>query len=172
MAIQISKPFVPEFLTIATYTLGYIATDANVFEFGSGQSTLFLAQRCKKIVSVEHNPEWFKAIESAANKYQLDNIELVLSFQNGIADKITKIPGQFDLVIVDCYDRQRVKCVRNSISRVVSGGFIVLDDSQRNMFREAFKLLRGWHREDISGFNKNRRDGNTRQVTTTFFQKP
>jgi hypothetical protein len=32
-----------------------------VFEWGMGGSTIFLAQKCHKVVSVEHDPKWFES---------------------------------------------------------------------------------------------------------------
>ena len=34
-----------------------------IFEFGSGNSTLYYSSRVKEIVSVEHDPLWFKKIK-------------------------------------------------------------------------------------------------------------
>ena len=36
----------------------------NVFEFGSGNSTLFFAKRVNQITSVEHNKDWYDIISN------------------------------------------------------------------------------------------------------------
>lgn len=35
----------------------------NVFEWGSGGSTIFFAARCKQVISVEHDKEWSKILK-------------------------------------------------------------------------------------------------------------
>src|SRR5262249_39630854 len=40
--------------------------DKQVFEYGCGQSTLFFAQRAARVVSVEHDPEWFQTVGQRA----------------------------------------------------------------------------------------------------------
>ena len=37
----------------------------NVFEFGSGNSSLFFAKRVRKVISVEHNMQWFNKIKTS-----------------------------------------------------------------------------------------------------------
>jgi len=37
-------------------------SDLKVFEYGSGFSTLYWSKRCKYVVSVEHDEEWFNLI--------------------------------------------------------------------------------------------------------------
>ena len=44
-----------------------------VFEFGSGNSTLFYAERAKHVVSVEHHQAWYDQIKSVSPK----NAELI-----------------------------------------------------------------------------------------------
>jgi tRNA/tmRNA/rRNA uracil-C5-methylase (TrmA/RlmC/RlmD family) len=34
----------------------------NILEFGSGNSTLYLAERVKKVTAIEHNDRWFQNI--------------------------------------------------------------------------------------------------------------
>ena len=49
--------------------------DFDVFEFGSGNSTLFFAKRIKHVTSVEHNVEWYNKLISKIS----DNVNLLLS---------------------------------------------------------------------------------------------
>lgn len=43
----------------------YLTSYMYVFEWGSGASTLFFAQRCARLASVEHNPAWHEKVKSA-----------------------------------------------------------------------------------------------------------
>src|ERR1035437_5170281 len=40
----------------------YLTKDMTVFEWGSGSSTLFLSQRVYKVISIEHNKEWYSKV--------------------------------------------------------------------------------------------------------------
>ena len=44
------------------YLNSFTLTSFDVFEFGSGNSSIYWAKRAKKIISVEHNKEWFTTI--------------------------------------------------------------------------------------------------------------
>ena len=50
-----SYPFI-DFLTPR------LSKELTVFEFGSGNSTSFFAQRVKKVISIEHNKEWYRIV--------------------------------------------------------------------------------------------------------------
>ncbi|MCH7771611.1 MAG: FkbM family methyltransferase, partial [Bacteroidetes bacterium] len=40
-----------------------LSKEFNIFEFRSGNSTLFFAERVKQISSVEHNSEWYNKLK-------------------------------------------------------------------------------------------------------------
>src|SRR3984885_13537361 len=46
-----------------------------VFEFGSGMSTLWFAERCREVVSVESNPEWYSSIANQTRTR--DNVRVI-----------------------------------------------------------------------------------------------
>lgn len=33
-----------------------------LLEFGSGRSTIWFAQRCRRVISIEHHPHWHKNV--------------------------------------------------------------------------------------------------------------
>ena len=41
---------------------GRLNRELEVFEFGSGNSTLFFAERVKQLTSVEHNKDWYNEL--------------------------------------------------------------------------------------------------------------
>lgn len=70
---------VPWFVFEATEWLdAFLKKDMIVFEWGSGASTLYLATRVKKVVSVEHNNEWYKAISKRLASAGPSNCEYIL----------------------------------------------------------------------------------------------
>src|SRR5688500_8981485 len=42
-----------------------LSSQDTVVEYGSGGSTLYYALRCRTVVSVEHDPDWFDRVQSA-----------------------------------------------------------------------------------------------------------
>ncbi|NES92903.1 MAG: class I SAM-dependent methyltransferase, partial [Okeania sp. SIO2B9] len=52
-----------------------IASDFRVFEYGSGQSTLWWAERVLKVISVESNRNWFSYLQEKMPK----NVEIILT---------------------------------------------------------------------------------------------
>ena len=121
------------------------------FEFGSGGSTLWLGQRVRSLISVEHKQLWFDRVSSRIKKLQLTNVNLLYQPNLQLYPKtILTYPERcFDFIFVD--GRRRVRCVEYSRPHVKPGGLLILDNSERPRYREAFKLLKGWPRHDFKG---------------------
>lgn len=123
-----------------------------VFEFGSGNSTIFYAKRTKKVVSVEHDKDWFEKIKSSVPS----NSELVFSDLE-YGGKYSKIPlgysHKFDLIIVD--GRDRVNCCKNCLEALTETGVVILDDSEREQYQPAidFLMVKGFKHLSFSGIS-------------------
>ena len=132
---------------------------SKVFEYGSGGSTIFFAQRVAEIVSVEHDRRWYERILREIGRHQLTNIryELVEPEASSTFDRsriadphayvsddesyigktfrryaqaIDRFPDQyFDVVVVD--GRARPSCILHAREKVKSGGVLILDQSER-----------------------------------------
>ncbi|SKB66841.1 class I SAM-dependent methyltransferase [Daejeonella lutea] len=105
-----------------------------VFEFGSGNSTLYYAKRAKKVVSVEHDKAWYEKIAGSSPS----NAEMIFCDlqSNGDYSRMpSSLPGKFDIIIVD--GRDRVNCCYNSLSALSETGVVVLDDSERLKYNDA-----------------------------------
>jgi hypothetical protein len=114
----------------------YLKKDMIVFEFGSGSSTHFFSNYCSHVYSVEHNKSWSEDIKSR----KPDNVTIIDSELNDSYEKsIHSIDRHFDIIYVD--GRRRVNCIRESAGKIEDNGIIVLDDSDREEYREAFDLL-------------------------------
>ena len=145
-----------------------------VFEFGSGGSTVWLAHRAARIVAVEHDAEWAAETERALREAgKWSKVELVLvdhedRISEGIANR-----GEFDLILVDCLDRQRNKAVRAAMPHLAPGGVLVLDDWQWSMLRPSRKLLKktGWNSAVMKG-HFTRYNGEVKPHETGFWFKP
>lgn len=112
--------------------------ELTVFEYGSGNSTLFYAQRVKRVVSVEHDDDWYKKIV----KQKAPNAEMIFTplERNGeYSQKAKLLNKKFDIIIVD--GRDRINCCKYSIDALSEKGVLVLDDSERNKYDKARAFL-------------------------------
>ncbi len=55
-----------------------IAREDVGFEWGAGRSTLWFAQRCGRLWSVEHDPSWHSSVSAALRQARRDNVTLLL----------------------------------------------------------------------------------------------
>ena len=152
----------------------WIRRDHVGFEFGSGGSTLWLAQRVKSLVSVEHVQLWYDRVRSRIKRLQLTNVDLIFQPDRNLYPRtILDYSDQtFDFIFVD--GRSRVKCVEYSMSHVKPRGLLILDNSERPRYREAFKILKGWPRIDFKGKGPQLGPGrNIPQIwQTSFWTRP
>lgn len=99
-----------------------------IFEWGSGKSTevMSLYPSVKRIVTVEHDPEWFHKI--AKNK----NISPVL--QTDLSKYATEIDGEIpqDLIFVD--GKNRNECLEIAPEYLAPYGVVMLHDAARREY--------------------------------------
>ena len=95
-----------------------------VFEYGSGNSTIFWSKRCKSILSVEDDKKWFDKIAKSLP----ENVDY--RFTND-KDEYVNLPSfldqKFDVIIVD--GSYRSECASVAALHLKSDGFIILDNS-------------------------------------------
>lgn len=112
----------------------------SVFEFGSGYSTCFFAEHCSSVASVEYDPNWVHHVKGMIVGYK----HAILVFQevnDSYPAQASKAGQQFDLIVVD--GRMRVECVKQSVNSLKPEGVLLLDDSERERYREAFDFMAG-----------------------------
>jgi hypothetical protein len=115
-----------------------INNQMSVFEYGSGASTLWWASRVDKIVSCEHDREWYQQVlETLPTNATL--YFFALEYGGAYCQKISKYSNHFDIVVID--GRDRINCARNSLSALKSNGVIVWDNSDREEYREGLNYL-------------------------------
>lgn len=165
------------------------------FEWGSGGSTLYFSQRAKSLVSVEHDPVWYKKVASELKSRQVANCDYHFvppenfylgalfnrieggykSTDKGLAKKIfyqycRQISyfgnNYFDLVFVD--GRARVSCLILCVNKIKPGGWLIFDNSEREEYEAGISQLKGWKRLDFFGHGPYSKA----KWQTTFFQKP
>lgn len=109
-----------------------------VFEFGSGNSTFFYGKYAGKVVSVEHDKDWYnKIVASKPENSEMIFCELV---RDGEYCRVPlTLKDKFDIIIVD--GRDRVNCCKQAVEALSDKGVVVLDDSERNDYIEGVDFL-------------------------------
>jgi hypothetical protein len=147
------------------YLQGIDFTEKKIFEYGSGNSTLFWAKRCKTIDSIENDKCWFDYVKSKMPS----NVNYIFAdTENEYVQSIRNGEQNYDVIIIDgnVFDRQ--KCAIEALNYLNDTGFIILDNSERygswiNVFREA-----GLLQVDMHGFVPN---ASLCQCTSFFFRR-
>ena len=124
-----------------------------VFEYGTGASTLWLADKVDEIYTVEHHRGFAEMMEPVLAKKPTVTLLRVPAVRSD-APRITSskpghegldfydyvhaidgIEGDFDLIVVD--GRAREACLTAAIPRLAPGGVIVYDNSLRGRYAKA-----------------------------------
>jgi hypothetical protein len=126
-------------------------SEASVFEWGSGFSTLWWSKRCKRIATVESNLPWIPFIRSLLP----GSVELIVTPLNADAEVEAFVMHhaiEYDVIVVDNHGPFRWRCAEAAISKLAEGGVIILDNSDQCL--KACEVLRKncLTQIDFSGF--------------------
>lgn len=163
----------------------------NIFEYGSGSSTRYWVSAGSKVVSVEHDKEFYDELSVKLNgsiQYLLIEPELKNSdvnydpvspdlfqssdFKGYSFEKYVKAidifeDEFFDIVVVD--GRARPSCIKRAISKVKRGGKLILDNSDRDYYlSQTSEMLVGWSKRIFRGTVR----GLLHQEQTSIYIKP
>ena len=102
-------------------------SDKKVFEYGSGNSTLFWSQICQKVISIEDNPEWHEKVLKSISSQHTSQAQLQL-----ITDELSYVHAlesypDMGVIIID--GSYRFQCAKVAIKKLKLGGLIILDNS-------------------------------------------
>jgi predicted O-methyltransferase YrrM len=132
-----------------------IRSDWAVLELGSGRSTVWLARRAGSVLSFEDNEYWYPRTQERLAEAGLTNVDLRLSEVEGFPKEVAELPdASFDLVLVDFLEAAavtRIDALKPAMKKVRPGGYLLLDDSDRPGYREAYELLDGWRERRFIG---------------------
>ncbi|WP_420576206.1 FkbM family methyltransferase [Ekhidna sp.] len=138
----------------------------SLFEYGLGFSTLYFSERLKSVKSVEHDKTWFSDIQnSLAGK---DNVSIQLvELDNGYEKAINTMKDKYDIILID--GRKRVECAKNAFNQLSTNGVLILDDSQRDRYREVFSFYeeKGFRKLTFTGLKPS---GFRRYASTIFYR--
>ena len=146
---------------VVDFLRAHLEPNHRVFEYGGGGSTLFFTARASEVHTVEHDKAWFSVLEQAVagragqwrgrwipsesgslvdtpdianpTHYSSDDPpEQGRQFMKYVSAIDEWPDSYFDWVIVD--GRARPSCLMHSISKVRVGGFLILDNSDREYY--------------------------------------
>lgn len=133
-------------------------------EFGSGRSTLWFSTQVGRLLSVEHNPEWFQAVRKKLADASVRNVDYRLVPLNhpesaaerpeyspvpdyvAVADSL--VDGSIDFAVVDGH--YRTNCVSHLIPKIAPRGFLLVDDINLWPTKEALPVPATWSIVDDS----------------------
>ncbi|CAG0943908.1 hypothetical protein BROC_02451 [Candidatus Brocadiaceae bacterium] len=140
----------------------HLTPEMTLFEWGAGGSTVFFSRHVKQVVSIEHDPIWYEEISAIITKNAFNNVNLNLvkpeisndinfwhmstvkdyqgfSFEKYVRAIDTYPDNSFDVVFVD--GRARPGCIRQAIPKIKTGGYLILDDSEREGYAIGLNLI-------------------------------
>jgi hypothetical protein len=146
----------------------FLTKDMTVFEWGSGSSTLFLSQRVEKVISIEHNKEWYSKVNGMLSEYKVNNLTYKLIEPEDIFNNATNLSfkdpscyysedmayKKYDfkkyVLSIEGYTdksfdliiidgRARPSCLFHSLNKLKDSGYILIDNTEREYYLEYFK---------------------------------
>jgi len=123
-------------------------SDKNVFEYGSGNSSIFWAQRAMRVTAVESNKQWYEHVSGISPH----NLSLMLETdKDRYVSSIGRDKDTFDVIVID--GQWRNACADVCVDYLVDHGMIIFDNSDRQ-YDGCTKLReRGFFQIDFSGFS-------------------
>jgi SAM-dependent methyltransferase len=166
----------PERPWIVPAAIGYmrrrIGSDWSVLELGAGRSTPWFARRAGRVLSLEDNEFWADETRGRLRQLGLDNVDLRrLPVEDFAAEVDGLADASFELVVVDFLEAPtvtRIDVLKPALRKVSPGGLLLLDDSDRPGYSEAFELLEGWRFRKFVGV----KDGWPEACETGIFRRP
>lgn len=134
-----------------------------VFETGCGGSTLFYLERVQSLLSIEHESSWLEKLKQDrrmlkySKKWKYSHNSLQMGKYNNADNspylqRIRELPdNSFHLGSID--GRLRSQSLIISANKIMSGGHLLLDNSDRITYSEGMQYLDelGWFKETLNG---------------------
>lgn len=147
-----------------------LTKEMRVFEYGSGGSTVYYAKRVKEVISVEHDQLWNDKVTNYIKLKKYSNVKSYLIQPNLNTTVLNRNPSDpdsyisdsniysaysfekyvrhidnypdkyFDLISID--GRARPSCIKHSINKVKIGGYILLDNAEREYYHYIHDVMK------------------------------
>lgn len=168
--IDEARPWIP--FEAANWLHHYLNRNMKVFEWGSGGSTIFFAERVEEVVTIEHDKNWYAPVSKALAQRGITNCSYQLHEPKPIAGSLTTIDESqssgfiyddyyvgttvhqyvraidahtdhtFDLILVD--GRSRTECIKHAIPKIKFDGYLMLDNSNNADVAEIVRKLQSY----------------------------
>lgn len=121
------------------YLNNFDFSQKSVFEYGSGNSSIYWANKAKDVTSVEHDKFWYEKVKSSiANNQTLIYKENNIEYENSILETNKK----FDVIIIDGIRRPEcAKVIKSCLNNDSNEGFLVILDNS-DWYKETSRYLR------------------------------
>jgi hypothetical protein len=107
-----------------------LTTFSHVVEAGSGMSTLWLAQRCTRLVSIEADEQWFGLMQALLRQHGYTHVDLQSQWRaDEMSDFLEFADGSSFLVIVDGDPRDA--CLMAALPKVRAGGAVFVGNTDK-----------------------------------------
>jgi hypothetical protein len=133
-----------------------------LFEYGSGNSTLYLQNKVSSIISIENNLLWFNKLSFLVHSRK----NLIFVNDEDYVDAIGS--DKYDIICIDGIKRN--ECVYKCINNLTYNGIIIIDDTDRVEYNEAKLMLleSGFKNLDFTGLAPCSINSNS---TSIFYKK-
>jgi hypothetical protein len=127
-----------------------VQSNMTVFEYGSGNSTLWWSQKVANVVSYEHDWDWYHSVKGRLPA-NVDYHHCDLEDGGKYSQAILTYHKAFDIVVID--GRDRVNCAKNCLGSLRDNGVIIWDNSDREQYQSGYSYLiqNGFRRLDFEG---------------------
>jgi len=118
-----------------------------VLELGSGWSSLWFAERCGELFTVETHPVWVTNVENELKGAGLKNWQMIkccldIRKYPGTVERSYPYPsGSVDVALVDCREDFRAVATDVAWYLLKPGGWLVFDDAQRPRHQISINVL-------------------------------
>lgn len=115
-----------------------VKSEWTVLETGAGGSTVFFAQRVRRLITYEHDIKWIRKVHQELARLGLPADMFYLQNYPEAGLDLRHV-DTIDLALID--GRGRVRSVKDAWPMLNSGGWLLLDDSDRERYAEARELM-------------------------------
>ena len=106
----------------------------HVLEIGGGGSSKFFADRCLSLITIEEDPTYAESIQKQLLNTECD-FRLIQCETEIWLNQLDKQDTEYDLILIDgATDEVRKKCLIK-LAEIYKNAIIVLDNSDREIFR-------------------------------------
>lgn len=140
---------------VIEYMSGIVFPDMSIVEFGGGGSTLWFAERARKVLTFETDPNWYEILMQK----KPDNVQVMFT-------NLPYFAEECDLLFIDG-EPIELRGVWIDHAPLLTWKWIVLDNANRPEFADARERLKKRF-ELVEAFERN--EENTKYLVTEFWR--